>query len=670
MRSLIQRRIGAFSLFLAFVLTFSPELVLVERKYSIFRGGFGQPLPLNSATELAIFFGVVTICHLLVLSLFYLLVLRLHPKDKGIGFTHYNFVFFSVTLAGILLAIKFKVLSYFSDAISFQLIRSLGGGSFMDALLYVADEAGMIITVSAVILALYWLGVRLFYFGRQKEPEKPIQNPSIAIWSTALGALAIMVSFMLYALNDAKSIRLALDRFYSFKVINSALAELTDFDRDGYSFYTHLTDPFPFDSSRYPLALDIPGNGIDEDGFAGDFVYDEKPVLPMPRINGAKKNLVLIVLESTRADALGKFVDGIEVSPHMNNLAKNGTSVQHAYSHVGFTSPSLKSLFSGDLNASGPRRSVFRDLRTNGYQIGVFFGPSETFGGISKSVGMKVNSDIFVDAAALKTERAFAFAAHGSLRVDGQILLREFDRRIGSVENWDKPTFLYFNFQSAHFPYHHEGLKNFIHDEPIPRSKTSKSNKEWVRKTYWNAVAYGDWLVGQVISRLKNLGVYENTVVVVTSDHGESLFDDGFLGHGHMINLQQTQIPLIINQPGIAVHQPLGLNGYYGLMMNLLGAEGPYKNLPMVGAEKDVFQYIGHLDNPNSIGLIEVGGWWTVLNIDKLLVSFKDLDRVLPYGDLKNHPLLKARFDRLIFSWERQRWESRLTRRVERPLKK
>ncbi len=86
---------------------------------------------------------------------------------------------------------------------------------------------------------------------------------------------------------------------------------------------------------------------------------------------------------------------------------------------------------------------------------------------------------------------------------------------------------------------------------PISRSNISKDNEIHLRETYWNAIHYADWLVGQVIERLKKLGVYNNTVVLVTADHGESLFDDDFLGHGHFINQQQTHIPLIVNIPNI-----------------------------------------------------------------------------------------------------------------------
>ena len=136
-----------------------------------------------------------------------------------------------------------------------------------------------------------------------------------------------------------------------------------------------------------------------------------------------------------------------------------------------------------------------------------------------------------------------------------------------------------------------------------------------------------------------------------------------------MINSQQTQIPFVINQPGIEVRQPIGLSDYYGIIMNLLGADGPYRNLPLAETGKGVFLYIGQLDKPNLIGLIEEGGRWTVLDVYKQLVSFKDLDRTLSYSDLGNHFLLKARLDRLILAWERQRWEKQLVRRASRALK-
>ena len=664
MKSIIERRLGAFSFFVAFVFTFIAELALVERKYSIFGGGFGQSLTLNSIGDLAVFFGVVVLCHVLMLSLFYWTIIRLHPKNRSDRFVHYNFVFFTVALVGVALAVKYKVLSYFSDAISFQLIKSLGGGSLIDALLYVADEASIIVTVMVAMVALYWIGMRILAVRRQSVSAASGKALSARNWFFAIAVVFTVVPAILYALHDSRNIRYALDRFYAFNLINRALSRLTDFDGDGYSYFTMLTDPYPFDASRYPLALDLPGNGVDEDGFAGDFVYEPIPEPPMPRIQGAKKNLVLIVLESTRADVIGKTINGMTVSPNLNELARTGSSIRDAYSHVGFTSPSLKSLFSGTLHATGKSRSLFRDLKANGYGISVFSGQPETFGGISQTVGMQANCDVFVDAETLKEERAFAFAAKGSLLVDGQILLREFDRHLGSSKQWERPNFIYFNFQSAHFPYYHRGMKSIIENNPIPRDQISKKNSEWVKRTYWNAVSYADWLVGQVIARLKKLGVYENTLLVVTADHGESLFDDGFLGHGHMINTQQTKIPLVVNRPGFDVPHPVGLSDYYRLVMKLLGADGPYQEPIRSANETGVFQFIGVMDTPSSIGLVEQGEKWTIMDFDTQVVSFPDLNRSVDYRDLKNYPALKERSDRLIREWERQRWEKHLAERV------
>src|SRR3546814_14648027 len=99
------------------------------------------------------------------------------------------------------------------------------------------------------------------------------------------------------------------------------------------------------------------------------------------------------------------------------------------------------------------------------------------------------------------------------------------------------------NLQASHFPYHHRGMPQLIDGKPIPRGSIDAGHKEWVERTYWNAVAYDDRLIGELIARLKGMGVYDDSLTVILSDHGESLLDDGFLGHDHMINAQPNQHP-------------------------------------------------------------------------------------------------------------------------------
>ena len=64
-------------------------------------------------------------------------------------------------------------------------------------------------------------------------------------------------------------------------------------------------------------------------------------------------------------------------------------------------------------------------------------------------------------------------------------------------------------------------------------------------------------------------------MIVVTADHGESLFDDGFLGHGHMLNEQQTRIPFILSDPGVAMPAVIGLADMRAIILRAAGARAP-----------------------------------------------------------------------------------------------
>jgi hypothetical protein len=642
------------ALALVIFVTLAVELALVERKYAIIGGGFGQSQPLVGAASLLLFALALLASHAIFVTALFLVVRLVHRRVGGMALFPFNF---AVLVSGLMiaaLAAKYEVLSYFSDAISFQLIKNLGGGSLFDALLFVMSEGALMLAALAMALALYVLVMRRF----AAQFAASGGGAGLRIPARVLGLGAMVAVALIAAGNRRPDVRSALGRFNAYYLLNSALDEISDVDRDGYGLFSQPPDLHPFDGARYPFALDVPGNGIDEDGIGGDFTLapgatrggaaDAPPALPPnPR------HLILIVLESTRQDALGRVVGGREVTPNLNALARSGSSFPAAYSHVGFTTASLKSLFSGRLETAPGGPSLFRDLKANGYRIGVFSGQPESFGDVSEAVGMRAASDVFADAETLKAERAFGFAAKGSLLVDGKVLLREFDRSFGKPADWRRPVFLYFNLQSAHFPYHHPGMEQILPGPPIPRGEISLANRAWVARTYWNAVAQADAQVGQLIARLKALGVYDRSLIVVTADHGESLFDDGFLGHGHMLNRQQTHIPLVVSMPGVARAAPVGLSDYRALILRLLGDQRP----PVPAGP--VLQYIGTLDQPSWIGIAGSGQRWTTLRLQDEQVRFSETDRSFSYGELAARPALKARADQLILAWEHERWLSR-----------
>jgi hypothetical protein len=638
---------------LAFVFcaTLLLELALTERKYGLFGGGFGASHVIDTPSEAGLFAATLLLAHALLVGLLYLLLRALHGHRRTAPTFALNFTFLILSAWTALLVAKYEVLSYFSDAISFQLIRNLGGGSLFDALLFVLDEAGLLAMAAIGAALVYWLLRRLV---RRYAPERV--EPAPLRWKHLLW-LALPLPFALFLADRNPDARYGLAHFTAPYAAEALLETATDFDRDGYGWFGARLDRQPFDSTRHPLALDVPGNGVDEDGYGGDFRFAPEPPPPARVALPPKpKHLVLIVLESTRADAIGRRVDGREVTPVLNALAHSGSYLPEAYSHVGFTTASLKSLFSGTLDPAPGGPSLFRDLKASGYRIGVYSGQPESFGDISETVGMRRNADLFVDAETLKAERAFGFAAKGSLLIDGRKLLREFDRSFSRPADWSRPTFLYFNFQEAHFPYSHPGMMRPIPGDPIARSDISIANKAALERTYWNAIACDDWLIGQVIERLKRLGIWDDTLLAVTADHGESLFDDGFLGHGHMINRQQTRIPFILSAPGVRANGPVGLYDYRAVLLRALGAD-----LPKPGG-RPVFQHIGPLDDPTEIGMVEGQGIFTVMKMESEEVRIGDSGRPMRYAGLRPGTPERASADRLLNEWARQRWLAHLSR--------
>ena len=638
---------------LAFCATLGVETVLVERKYGIFGGGFGSSHVLHGAGEWGLFAVAAGASHALLIGFAWLVVRALHRRgrrDSAVAVLSFLFVAVGGYVA--LLAAKYEVLSYFSDALSFGLIRDLGGGSLGDALLFVGSEAGLAVLGVVLALAVWLVAMRVL---RRFVPEQ-VATPPLR-WRHIL-CLVLPLPFLAFAADREPDVRYGLARFTAFGLANAALAQASDFDRDGYSWFTPKLDDHPFDPSRHPYALDVPNDGVDQDGVAGDFRFQGGAPAETPvRLPAHPKHLVLVVLESTRADAIGRAVDGRAVTPVLNALAAQGSAAAEAYSHVGFTTASLKSLFSGRLDPAPGTPSLFRDLKANGYRIGVFSGQPESFGDISEVVGMKASADLFVDAETLKTERAFGFAAKGSLLVDGRKLLAAFDRSMSGADGWKRPTFLYWNFQEAHFPYSHPGTPRLLPGRPIPRGEIKAANRDWTANTYWNAVAYDDWLIGQLIARLKRLGVWDDTLLVVTADHGESLFDDGFLGHGHVINREQTRVPLILSAKGVTLPAgPVGLYDYRRIILGALGA-----NVPAAEAHP-VFQHIGSLEAPAAIGIVEAGGLRTTFDFETEEVRFGDGGPARRYDSLPCASAGRRRADKLFTEWARQRWLARLER--------
>ena len=633
------------------------ELAIADRKYGVFTGGFGQSNAVDTPSEIALFLAGYLVAQCFVALTIWTICARLNRRGGGWQtLFHFAFAYGGLNL-GTLIA-QYQLHSYFSDAVDFALIQQLGGGSIFDALLFGMNEIALGVAALAAYAAGWWACWRFArrrFFARSGHQRQPGSSRILGFFCFALLAMLAL------APRTGSDAGRGLNRMLGWSKIGALADAASDFDRDGYGLFGLQPDRNPFDSSRYPLALDIPGNGIDEDGYAGDLTKVAIPP-PLPETIPPREglNLVLVIFESTRGDVLGKRIGGKLVAPNLAAIAAQGDAIAPSYSHAGFTTESLKSIFSGRLAPQPGDPGLFTELKQAGYRISVFSGQPEDFGDISETVGMRASADVFVDAQQLRDKRAFSFAAQGSLLIDEGVLLDEFDKVLGRADDWKQPQFVYFNFQSPHFPYDHPGVPRRFADPPVERSAISAGNRAAVERTYWNAVANADAQLGELVARLKRLGVWDRTILAVSGDHGESLFEDGFLGHGHIINRRQYATFFAVNRPLPGVTAPLALSDYRSILLNLLHGQSGEVRRPAP------FMHVGALDTPSTIGMATPAYGIVSLRLDTGQACFERPERCTAYARLEGAQ--RRTIEGLVARWGTERWSFRMARKQAGPV--
>lgn len=638
------------------------ELLLLERKYDLFTGGFLQPHSFLSVKERAVFLGISLWMDVFLYGVAALISFRLASRWKVKPLlAAYNYAFLlSATLGG-WLVVKYKILSYFNDTLNFLIVQNLGGGSLYQALTFVSHETTIFGITALCLVAAYWLGLRSLRRISIAEHTSS-ENRLIRMWS--LAAAVVITVGLVHWINTDSALHDGLRKKTSFALISTTLNRATDIDLDGFGFFSHLRDPAPFDATIYPGALDIPENGVDEDGYAGDFQWlggESDPLATLP--SRAGDHIVLIVLESARGDLVDRTAGGQEVAPVISALARSGTSLPYVYSHAGFTVTSLKALLNRTLSDKSDRVSLTDYLKRSGYQLSFISGEDESFGRVASETGMTEQGTYLFDARTALEDRVYPSKNPGSLRLSEERVARQFSLRVGEVD-WDLPQFFYINFQAAHFPYHHPNMPAILNERPIPRTEISEENREWLADTYWNAIAVADRSVGRIVNQLEKLGVLDQTVIMILGDHGESLFDDHFLGHGHALNEIQTRIPLVVNRPGLGISCALGQADIAELLVKV--ATDQLEGDICEDSGRPVLQFVGSLDNPQLVGTVSFGEVRTTLDLRTRLVYFSDLKRWERLDVALNDPDLGARVSELLKLWQNKRWQNNLSRKAAR----
>jgi arylsulfatase A-like enzyme len=287
-----------------------------------------------------------------------------------------------------------------------------------------------------------------------------------------------------------------------------------------------------------------------------------------------RANLFVIVLDTVRAMETVPLEEAL--TPTMATLAKEGMEFRRAYADAPWSLPSHASLFTGTnpsthrTNGRNPR--LDSELPT----IAEVFSEAE-YETVAVSNNTWVSDEFGFD-------RGFESFFHGwdtteipSIRREswrGESQEHQHDTRGEKTTNWIKdwianrdnsrPFFFFTNYIDAHLPY--APPREFVEDElppgysyeralDIPQDprrydvgETSISDEQFevLRALYRGEIAYLDANIEAIVTQLRAHGEWENTVLVITSDHGENIGDHGFLGHQYNIYDTLLHVPLII----------------------------------------------------------------------------------------------------------------------------
>ncbi|MFQ5490046.1 MAG: sulfatase-like hydrolase/transferase [Phycisphaerae bacterium] len=261
----------------------------------------------------------------------------------------------------------------------------------------------------------------------------------------------------------------------------------------------------------------------------------ERGVLPTGAKSGqaAGCNLLLITMDTTRADRLGCYGWPAAHTPNLDMLADRGVRFSQAYSHVPITLPSHASLLTGTLPPEhgvrdngrfrlGPVLPTLGEaFQKHGYRTGAFVSARV----LDSRHGLDRGFDVYDDTMARDSTGKPFLDRNAKLVSDAALSWLEQDA--------EAPFMCWVHFFDPHAPY-----------DPPPRFRTASMD------SYDGEIAFMDRNIGRLLRWLRTARIYGRTLIIVVADHGESLGEHGFKWHALLVYDSIMRVPLLVSLPG------------------------------------------------------------------------------------------------------------------------
>lgn len=275
-----------------------------------------------------------------------------------------------------------------------------------------------------------------------------------------------------------------------------------------------------------------------------------------------RPNVLVVVLDSLRADHVGSYGYRRPTTPFLDLLAREGVVFEQTYSQSSYTRQSVSSILTGR-NPSECGAFGWTAKPQHGMTLGEVFAPA------GYRTGLFTNTSMLEDPAFHRGFDTFK-SVNQVWNESGRGPVLSDAAASFAAEDPAKPFFMYVHYLDPHGPYapprsFYARFADRINPEPLQINRDLRVNLPAMRANgfgpgaypfddlvnrYDAEIAHSDYAVGVLFDALERSGQLDNTIVAVVADHGEEFLEHGFFEHAWLLYREHLQVPMILWAPG------------------------------------------------------------------------------------------------------------------------
>jgi arylsulfatase A-like enzyme len=338
------------------------------------------------------------------------------------------------------------------------------------------------------------------------------------------------------------------------------LQSMSDRDGDRYTWAFGGGDCDDRNATVHPGAVDVEGDGIDQDCFAGDGA----PIIA-PRGRGefgrlptglTRPNVLVVTIDALRRDHLGYSGYERPTSPNIDRFAETAVDFARVVPQSSRSLRSIPSMWTGNFAseiAYGPEY-LWPSLQAENVLAGELLRDRATY---QTSAIMATEYFGRLEGFFQGFERVIQSPHYDPPREEAvDAALPELDR----LHQTGSPWLLWVHLFNCHAPYLQDGVRSAYGSEQVDRYDTE--------------IGFADQQFQRLVDRIEELGLRERTVIILASDHGEGFGEHGEFGHASTLYEEELRSVLMMRVPGVAarrVETPVGLLDVAPTILNLAG---------------------------------------------------------------------------------------------------